>query len=753
MHPRTVTAFTLAVLLFTQTLPGQESTADSKDSIAVIHTTTREVLLDLVVRDKHHHAVTDLKPEEVTVYEDGVPQKVNVFRNVLGADQLQSEIAAAQAQKQSPSYTPTTAPSSNTTPATAPASEQNSMRQLNFVSIVFAQVAPLNLDFARQAIREFLKSDNLPNTYVTVYKLNKSLHLVQAYTNRQEYLAKAVDAATKGINDQGGPGINASVASAANAIVQANAEVILATPGIDQATAMAVQNAQLNPVNQIAQSSFWAANASSQDVSITLGSAILSQARLASGLRQSESLSNGMDAMDSLQALVSSEAKLPGRKVVLYLADGLTFPVNRRDVVDNLISYANRSGVSFYTVDTRGLTTEDPVLESRANQQRAAAESYANAASPRIGHHEDDDVQLTAVSNTQLAMRELAEATGGFSVANTNEIAGPMIRIMEDIRTHYELAYTPTSTNYDGHFRKIEIKITRPKVTVQTRKGYYALPELNGEPLQPYEAVALNAINARPAPSEFPYQVSLVKFKQTPAAVVHELAFEVPLAGLKQVANSKTHKTRVQAAVVALIHNSNGDIVGKISRDLEKEVPSADAAKLQQDRILYAENLVLPPGHYLIETAVTDEQAEKTSVKRVSAFVDSGKQLGISSVEVVNRVEPLNGPQNPFNPFEIGVGRIVPTFTDSVASGKPVGVYFIIYPAQGGVAEDTHVTLQLFHDGKEVARQPVTLPQPAADGSIPVLLQLSPDPGQCDIKVTAQQGTLMAQSTLAVKVE
>ena len=162
---------------------------------------------------------------------------------------------------------------------------------------------------------------------------------------------------------------------------------------------------------------------------------------------------------------------------------------------------------------------------------------------------------------------------------------------------------------------------------------------------------------------------------------------------------------------------------------------------------------MLLPGHYVIETAVTDEQAEKTSVKRVSVFVDSGKQLGLSSVEVVNRVEPLNGPHNPMNPFEIESGRVVPTFTDSVASGKPVGLYFIVYPAKLDVAEDTRVTLQLFHDGKEVARQPVTLPQPAADGSIPILLQLSPDPGQCDIKVTAQQGALMAQSTLAVKVE
>jgi hypothetical protein len=62
--------------------------------------------------------------------------------------------------------------------------------------------------------------------------------------------------------------------------------------------------------------------------------------------------------MDSLRAWVQREEKLPGRKGVLDWSDGLAFPVHRRDVVDGLISYASRSGVAFYTVDTRGLRTD-----------------------------------------------------------------------------------------------------------------------------------------------------------------------------------------------------------------------------------------------------------------------------------------------------------------------------------------------------------------------------------------------------------
>ncbi|MCL6506865.1 MAG: hypothetical protein K6T59_07555, partial [Bryobacteraceae bacterium] len=47
---------------------------------------TQEVLLDLVVRDKRGRLVRDLRPEEIEVYDDGVPVKLTGFRLVTGQD-------------------------------------------------------------------------------------------------------------------------------------------------------------------------------------------------------------------------------------------------------------------------------------------------------------------------------------------------------------------------------------------------------------------------------------------------------------------------------------------------------------------------------------------------------------------------------------------------------------------------------------------------------------------------------------------
>jgi hypothetical protein len=53
-----------------------------------------------------------------------------------------------------------------------------------------------------------------------------------------------------------------------------------------------------------------------------------------------------------------------------------------------------------------------------------------------------------------------------------------------------------TTDNYNGQFRHISVKVTdRPKLIVQTRSGYYALPDLNGHPVEPYEMAALKELS------------------------------------------------------------------------------------------------------------------------------------------------------------------------------------------------------------------------------------------------------------------
>ncbi len=711
-----------------------DSASSQVDRTQTIHSTSREVLLDLIVRDKHHHLVSDLRPEEIEVYEDTVPQKVLDFHGVEGAAQLQSERTVAARSTQ-----------------ISPATGVTALPQTNFVAIAFGDIGPLNLEFARQAVLSFLKSDNLPNTYVSLYRVGRTLGIARLYTDDKQLLTKSVDDIAKGLHTDDGLGTPATVVAGAYSSLQAIAANLLSSPQTNQVTQTAVRNALLNPLPIVARDPLLAREATSLDASYTLGNAILAQARVENGIRFASNLSEGMNTFDSLHEIVRSQELLPGRKVVIYLSDGLTLPMNRRDAIDNLISYANRAGVAFYAVDTRGLNIEDPMIKSLGEMERTGAVSSAQRSDPVSGHKEDDDIQLTAVSNRQLALRELAESTGGFAVTDTNEIAVPMERVMEDIRSHYELAYSPSNMNYDGRFRKIQVKVRRPHVTVQTRTGYFALPDLNGHSLQPFEAVALNAINSGSRADGPLYHLAVMRFRPRQNAVEHLVAFEIPVSGLHVSNASKAKQGHIRVSLFAVVRDGGGNVIGKIGRELTEPVPDSSIASANPNKnIYYAEPIELAPGHYRIDAAITDEESGQVSVKRLAFFVAPAKDFGLSSLQLV---EEHTGATGDSSVTQGQTAPLVPTLAESVVPGKPVDLYFVLYPQQAKSTEAPKVVLTVLHDGKESVRKPMQLPQPAADGSVPIRLRLSPEPGQCDIIVVAQQGKLLAETSLSIKVE
>ncbi len=713
-----------------------QTTTPPNTSTPIIRLSTKEVVLDMVVRDKKNKIVSDLKPDEIEVFEDGVKQKINNFEYVEGVAQLSAETSAA-----------------NAAPVQNSAQLLNSLRQVNFVTIVFGPMAPSNFDFARQAVFTFLKSGSLANTFVTVYRLDTRLRLIQPFTQDLAALNRAATAATR--MTPGSPGANAastvlstqSISNAASTMESAS------TPGSGNPMAAPSLNTQDPSFVRFA---------GTLDASTSTGQAALAQGELANRTRFVENYATGMTMIDSLGELIRSQARVQGRKVVLYLSDGLTIPQGREDSFSQIVSDANRSAVTFFTLDTRGLSIEDPMTASVTQQNRITQEGALQSASNKVGvgtasfdvSSVTEDVQLQSVADRQMNLRSLAERTGGFATANTNELAAPMQRVMEDIRSHYQLAYTPASEVYDGHFRKIEVKLARPKLIVQTRRGYYALPELNGEPLRKFELTALNAINTRPIPRTFSYKTALMQFKPDSGSVECEMAFEIPIESLSFAQDPKTGNASLRASVFALIQDSKGEVVGKIGRELFRTVPSAQIASIKDQKIAYAEPIDLPPGRYTLSTVVTDQQLEKISVKRVSVSVDPMSPLRLSSIELVERVDPLHSPRNPLDPFEMDDRRVTLSSADNVPAGRPIPLYFVVYPAAAQSASGPlKLMLQLLKEGKEVARTFPELPKPDSTGAIPMVLELNPAAGDYAIRITVQQGTNRVQAERSLTVD
>ena len=201
---------------------------------------------------------------------------------------------------------------------------------------------------------------------------------------------------------------------------------------------------------------------------------------------------------------------------VVYFSEGLILPPEQPERFRTLISDANRANIAFYTVDTTGLDTESRISEARTIRSALASED------------EGGPGEADLPANYQENLHSLAEETGGFAVENSNDMRLPLRRVMEEVRAHYEVAYAPASTNYDGHFRTIEVRATRPGLEIQSRKGYFALPLLNGEPVAPFELAALTALNANPAPHAFEFHAATLRFRGAGEETECMAVFSIP---------------------------------------------------------------------------------------------------------------------------------------------------------------------------------------------------------------------------------
>jgi Ca-activated chloride channel family protein len=73
-------------------------------------------------------------------------------------------------------------------------------------------------------------------------------------------------------------------------------------------------------------------------------------------------------------------------------------------------------------------------------------------------------------------MQQLADASGGrlFPAKSISDLAPVYAQVAEELRSVYSIGYYPQNQNFDGKYRRIEVKVKRPGLTLRTRPGYYA---------------------------------------------------------------------------------------------------------------------------------------------------------------------------------------------------------------------------------------------------------------------------------------
>ena len=121
---------------------------------------------------------------------------------------------------------------------------------------------------------------------------------------------------------------------------------------------------------------------------------------------------------------------------------------------------ASRHNITFYPINPGGLAVFDEPISLPMGSAPAAWRP-----TPRDLRNRIDNA------------RTLAENTDGIAIVNTNDLTAGMRRIADDVSAYYLLGYYSTNTKFNGGFRKIQVRMKSPGITVKARRGYFAPDE------------------------------------------------------------------------------------------------------------------------------------------------------------------------------------------------------------------------------------------------------------------------------------
>ncbi|WP_321476423.1 VWA domain-containing protein [uncultured Paludibaculum sp.] len=680
-----------------------------------------DVLVDVVVRDKHGRLIRGLTRSDLVVKEDGEEQTITSFRAVSAspgaatarpAEAEQSRVAAVRQERVQVST------------------------QKRLVSLVYDRLGPDGRRLGRQASLDFLKKDLGPNVYYAVFTIDRGFKVVQPYTDDMARLKKAVEAATSGERSDFQSDL-ANMSRTANAAGNADgAESPTPSQGTVDGAAMSAAQA-----GQMAKEML--------DFSEVL---------------EREDL--GRMSVFSLWAIVKELRKLPGRKTVLYFAEGLQMPNSMVEQFKSMLSEANRANVTVYAIDARGLTTVSDQGAANAKLSEAAQWSrYARntqnetAAGNKQEFRTFDRAADSLRANQQNEMLELAESTGGFLIANTNDLRPNLEKLSEEFNTYYEITYHPKNQVYDGRFRAIAVSVTsRKDAVVQARDGYFALPVMEGQTVFSYEAPLLRVLSRNPLPRELEFRAGVVQFRQRMGLQQAALVFDLPLKNVAFAKDEKVGKYRTHITVLALVKDADGRVVSKLSRDVPLNEPMDRLEGFQQGRFIVTRAINLAPGRYTVESVAADQEGQRVSAKKsVLVVMRHTGEASVSDITLVRRIDKPAEERDPQDALQVPVGRIVPTLIDSVpgGSGKLLSLFFTLYPDETS-QDPPKVVLDLLRDGQVVSRTSPALPPAGPDGSIPYVANIPLDSvaaAQYQFRATLVQGNFGAQKSIYLNIE
>ena len=670
--------------------------------------TAEEVSLDVVVHDKKNRPVLDLKPGEIAVTDNGSPVKLNSLRLVSGKPDSDRLITLVFDR-----------PNPNVKLTAGDVADSDAKAALANRSSFSDQSL---MKTARDAAAKILKMIPESGFSFAVADVEQRLRVEQRFTSDRKVIVQAIKVATEPSNSVG-----------ANSFNEPERELIaMARTGAD--------------------SSGKAISGRDRAEAESLTAALADTGRIA----QDQHLRAPLAV---LLALAQSQQQLAQRKVIIYFTFSADMKLDSHEEksIPSILGAANRAGVSLYIVDLNSL---DP----RGTRQDAADSGRAAfAMALDIGPNQTFGSAIGMAGQSSLAgnpqslrvmgdMHEevdnhgpfqlLAEGTGGGYI-NRDHLRKPLEQMVQDMTTYYEASYVPPIEEYDGKFRPVAVKPLRKGLRIRTQTGYLALPQHSGDGGAPqaFELPLLKILSATPLPAVQAFHAAILRMGDSPDGNVNTVAIEAPLSSLEVKEDTSTNLYSAHVSMLAVIKDNTGAVIERFGEDIPRRGALRNLDEATSDAITLQRHFVAPPGQYVLEAAVVDNNSGKAGAQRIPFEIPAGTgALSLSDVVLVRRTELARPEDDPTEPLVHGGDKVTPNLSGQLPSGaNKVTLFFIACTDPHGTGAVT-LKIKVFRGGQQLAEAPLAAPLSSESAYLSSFTLNPPMDGAYEVKVILSRG-------------
>jgi hypothetical protein len=258
--------------------------------------------------------------------------------------------------------------------------------------------------------------------------------------------------------------------------------------------------------------------------------------------------------------------------------------------------------------------------------------------------------------------------------------------VQDDTSTYYLLGYHSTNSAKDGKYRRITVKVNRPGVKADFRRGYYAEVDFRHANKDDRERQLLDELSSDMPSTDLPVYLATAYFRVSDNKYYVPLSLIVP--GSEILFSRSRDQDKATLDVLAVVTGEKKIPVGEIRETVKLAVNASN--EVQRKNVQYDTGLTLIPGTYHLKVVVRENEAGRMGSFETDFTIPDLKSTPLKMSSIVMASQLQAAPKKDTgNPLVQNGQEIVPSVTRVFKNDQHLYLYYEVYDPAKESTSDT----------------------------------------------------------------